>query len=419
MRARYQDLRRCSVQIRNTTNEAIVGTGVIVSTAGDIITCAHVLRAAGVEPRTATPEEVYVRMPQVSGIEAKTHLAKVMGCFDEYDDDVVLLRVVDTISLPPEQVAILGRAEDSFWNKFRSYGYRDLEYVTAGWAEGCIHEDVEQPHGKKLQADPLELSSPNINKGMSGAAVLDINPDRNLVVGIITHSYFPDATTKDRDTGWAVNAQVLTLNPLNLPLQDEPVPLGPTPEPRGDIAPVLPTMGPSSRHTPSNAPPPLTQWVGRADMLADITTKWLDRNSRMMSLIGFGGEGKTSLARYWLKTLLDDTSLPQPEGVFWWGFYDQPNVDEFFEAALTYLSGGNLDLRMYPSSNARAHLIAAMLGNGRFLFILDGLEVLQYLDGERYGLIINPDLRDFLTFFAAPNHESFCLITSRVPVELS
>jgi len=379
-----------------------------------------------VEPRTATSEVVFVGVPQRSGNEAKTYPAKVVGCFHEFDDDVVKLKPLDTVTFPPEQIALLGRAEGSFWSKFRSYGYRDLDYVKAGWADGDIHEEVEQPKGTQLQADPLELSSPNINKGMSGAAVLDVNPERNLVVGIITHSYFPDATTKDRDTGWAVNACVLSLEPLNLPLQDEPVPLRPALEPKTDIAPmiptkspIVPTMSPIDCFALNSAPAPLEQWVGRENLLADITAKWLDDTCRVMGLIGFGGEGKTSLARYWLETLFQNRSIPQPDGVFWWSFYDRPNVDEFFEAALTCVASGSYDLNLYPSSNARAHLIAAMFGNGRFLFVLDGLEVFQHTDDGRYGLVSNPDLRDFLSFCAAPTHDSFCLITSRLPVVLS
>ncbi len=64
----------------------------------------------------------------------------------------------------------------------------------------------------------------------------------------------------------------------------------------------------------------------------------------------------------------------------------------------------------------RAQVIASMLGSGRYLFVLDGLEVMQHQDGDQYGLIQSNDLRDFLVYFAAPEHESFCLVTSRAPL---
>jgi GTPase SAR1 family protein len=54
-------------------------------------------------------------------------------------------------------------------------------------------------------------------------------------------------------------------------------------------------------------------------------------------LIGFGGEGKSCLARRWLDALLEDKTKPQPDGIFWWGFYEKRNVDEFFEAALSFM----------------------------------------------------------------------------------
>ncbi|HQN31202.1 MAG TPA: tetratricopeptide repeat protein, partial [Methanothrix soehngenii] len=128
------------------------------------------------------------------------------------------------------------------------------------------------------------------------------------------------------------------------------------------------------------------------------------------------GEGKSSLARQWVDELLADGSTQRPDGLFWWGFYERRSVDEFFNEALAYLGGGRIDPRRIPSSNMKAQIIGAMLGAGRFLFILDGLEVLQHQDGDMYGSIQSPDLKAFLEFFASPDHNSFCLITSRVPL---
>ena len=43
---------------------------------------------------------------------------------------------------------------------------------------------------------------------------------------------------------------------------------------------------------------------------------------------------------------------------------------------LAYMSGGRIDPRKVPSASVRAQVIGAMLGAGRYLFILDGLEVM-------------------------------------------
>src|SRR6266487_6115609 len=70
----------------------------------------------------------------------------------------------------------------------------------------------------------------------------------------------------------------------------------------------------------------------------------------------------------------------------------------------------------YPTASARAQFLGALLGARPYLFILDGLEAMQYLDGDQYGKVRNTDLRKFLDYFAAPDHQSFCIITSRAPI---
>lgn len=60
-----------------------------------------------------------------------------------------------------------------------------------------------------------------------------------------------------------------------------------------------------------------------------------------------------------------------------------------------------------------------MLYSGRYLFILDGLEIMQHQGGDQYGLLKSSDFRKFLEYFAAPDHESFCLVTSRAPLSIS
>ena len=57
-----------------------------------------------------------------------------------------------------------------------------------------------------------------------------------------------------------------------------------------------------------------------------------------------------------------------------------------------------------------------MLYKKRYLFVLDGLEVMQHTTGDRFGQLKNEDFRDFLDYFARPGHQSFCLVTSRAPL---
>jgi hypothetical protein len=236
------------VQIRRPSDDDIVGTGIAVSMDGQVVTCAHVVEAAlGVHPRQADGAEVGVYFPQARGGEKKARRATVACCFPQHDDDVVLLQLTGGPSpLAPEQIPVLGTAEMSGSHGFRSYGYRRLEKYIAGHAHGVILGCVECPEGFSLQADPVQLESKQINQGMSGAAVLDM--ERNLVVGVVSEFWLPPGLSpKDRDTAWAVNARVLTFDPLNLPLQDAPLPKRPAPEPKTDVeaarAMVAPDLG--------------------------------------------------------------------------------------------------------------------------------------------------------------------------------
>lgn len=410
-KTRLQNLLAFSVQIRHDNTDQVVGTGFLVSTNGHIVTCAHVVRDAGVDPSIIDGETVGVYSPH-AGAETRAQSATVAACFQRYDDDVVLLQLIGvSVPLAPERIAVLGTADSSEGNAFQSYGFRRLGNHPSGRASGTILGHVAPRDDQTVQADPIELRTRDIRPGMSGAAVLDM--ERNLVVGVIDSRWNPGESSKNDNIGWAVDAHVLTLDPLRLPVRDAPHPLGaaPRPEAAGTEA-----TGFVPRVLLDDAPMPIEEWVGRDNLLAMIDNDWVDPDRHVDGLIGFGGEGKSSLVRRWVDMLLENQETPQPDGVFWWNFYDNPSADKFFEMALTFIGGGSIDPRQYPSSRARAHLIAALLVEKRCIFVLDGLEVMQHSSGDSYGLLVNYDLSQFIKFFAAPGHDSFCLVTSRAPV---
>ena len=102
-----------TVQIRHPDNATIVGTGIVVSMQGHVVTCARVLHIAGIpEPGLDTVATVTVYFPQVRSGEPKAYPATVVGSFPDYEDDVVLLQLQSqTTPLGPEQIAVLGRAD--------------------------------------------------------------------------------------------------------------------------------------------------------------------------------------------------------------------------------------------------------------------------------------------------------------------
>lgn len=409
-----QELRDFTVQIRNAETNTILGTGIAVSVDGKVVTCRHVIEAAGIDPRNANGAEVGVYFSKARDSSKKNCRATIAQCFEDHDDDVVLLQLTEGSSpLDPEQIAVIGTADKSARHAFRSYGYRALGNYPGGWAEGTIMGSVDGPPDLNLHVEPVQLDSKQIAPGMSGSGVFDM--ERNLLVGIISETYYPPSDDpKDRDTAWSVNARVLSFAPLGLMIQDESLPLRPVlqPQPTFDIS----RLRPKEKQMLVNAPQLLDEWVGRIHLLESITSNWANSNKRITGLIGFGGEGKSSLARQWLENLLKDQSKLQPDGIFWWGFYENRSVDDFFEAALKYITGDAIAPQQIPSASAKAHQIAAMLANGRYLFVLDGVEVLQYQDGDQYGSFQSNDLNSFLSYFATSEHQSFCLITSRAPL---
>jgi tetratricopeptide (TPR) repeat protein len=202
-------------------------------------------------------------------------------------------------------------------------------------------------------------------------------------------------------------------------LSGEDLPLEPGPLPNEKL--VKKGWETASSYTPDlykhPVPKPPNEWTGREEVLDDISNDWEDPDHLVVGLIGFGGEGKTSIVRSWVhnRLLNKDSTLSRPKAIFYWDFYENRSLDKFFESAMSYL-GAKAQLEEVKSAYERSNLLAGMLLAGRYLFILDGLEAVQYQDGEDYGLLENPDLKDFLTYFASGEHESFCLVTSRAPL---
>jgi tetratricopeptide (TPR) repeat protein len=408
-----QDARKFTVQVRDALDSQVLGTGVVISRGGLVATCAHVVRAAGVDPRLGRHAEVGVYFPTMPGRPAHFRHAWVAAFFVDTADDLVCLQVEGPLPIPWDRVASISGASGSQWHRFASYGYRRLEGYLGAWAHGRVLGEVEPPAGARLLMDPVQLESPHIDAGMSGAPVLDV--DRNLVVGVISETWLGAVSGKDRDTAWAVNADVIGFTPLAVSLREEPLPLLRAEPPFVDPR-LLRRAAPMPVVRLDGAPLALPEWVGRSRLLDRLDDAWDSEDCLVVALVGFGGEGKTSLARHWADSLVERAEEGERPSVMWWSFTERASADDFLTAALEFVSGGQISPEEFPDGRARAEGVAALLGLRRFVFVLDGLEVMQHQHADHYGTVASSDLRDFLAFCCTPGHRSFCVLTTRAPV---
>ncbi|PSN10496.1 serine protease, partial [filamentous cyanobacterium CCT1] len=375
-----------------------------------------------------TPIPIYFQWAQIPAERAQT--AILQHCFHDYDDDAVLLQLQGPLpdGIVPAKWDVgenaVGYAEN---HEFDSLGYRREKGYQGMPANGTILNFAGAPtDGRQLQNDVLMLQSQHIDSGMSGAPVLDKQLDK--VVGIIAETYDVQGAVVDRDTSFAVDYAVVQMLPdlseasLEVFLAQ---PDRPTSSTRSEATPAaslgvkpvaLSATPPPNPFDLKRAPKLLDEWVGRGELLQNLDQDWESGDRCITGLIGFGGEGKSSLARQWVDRLMQSGS-PQPDGVFWWGFYENLDVEQFFEALLRYLEP-TLDLSQYPSSSAKVAYLQTTLHRSRhrYLLVLDGLEVLQHPQGDDYGLFTSVDLKNWLRDFAEATHGSFCLITTRAPL---
>jgi len=206
--------------------------------------------------------------------------------------------------------------------------------------------------------------------------VLDLR--RNVVVGIVYQCVFREDPGPDLHTAFAVDLAVLGHAPFNLELHPGALPRREVylPVLKDRVATIRQRVLAAPGDFLSRAEPLLEEWVGREGLLAQLDGDWRDPGTPVVGLIGFGGEGKSSLARRSLDRLRASAD-DRPAGTFWWPFYKSANADAFFEAAINWLTGSQLSPEEMPRGGERAEALAALLGAGRYLLVLDGFEVMQ------------------------------------------
>jgi hypothetical protein len=420
-----QQLRSMTVEVHaSDSDRTLHGSAVLLTPEGMLATCAHVVEACGIEPRVAEGEPVLLRFPATRVEPEQWREARVAWFPHDADDDLVLLQISASkghFLIPPDRVATFGPADDSDYNPFRSFGFRIRGDYVGLFADGAIVSHVSA--AGRLLGEPLQLTSPGLDSGMSGAAVLDV--DRNLVVGFVQRVYDPAGeSSKDPDLAWAVDADVLRHSPVAQRLQTDSLSLQPAVTP--EVEPALVTLTSGAREDAGRghpagssvadqalAPPDsLTPFVGREQQLADLDEIFSSGALRVLAIVGEAGQGKTALVREWTDRLCR-TPGP-PARTFWWTVHSPGHdVDDFLRAFIRHASNGGVDPDVVPTTSARANLAAVLMAAGCHIVVLDGLDVLQADSGDTAGALTSPALLDFLRAVAASKSQSMCIVTSR------
>src|SRR6266699_2022937 len=159
---------------------------------------------------------------------------------------------------------------------------------------------------------------------------------------------------------------------------------------------------------------------GREDELETLTRAWNSERCRIVSIVAYGGTGKSALVNTWLSQMRDQDYLGARK-VFAWSFYSQGtkenlvSADVFVSQALTWLAPNE---PISPNPWARGLALAHLIKKHRFLLVLDGLEPLQHpLSAPHVGGQITDDsIRALLEELSNPDWKGLCVITTRVPL---
>jgi tetratricopeptide (TPR) repeat protein len=171
-----------------------------------------------------------------------------------------------------------------------------------------------------------------------------------------------------------------------------------------------PTAGPEDVHL-GMFPGPSSEFVGREGELRMLDEIWEHREKKLVTLVGFGGVGKTELVNQWLGRLRGQ-GYGGAKLVYAWPFHSQGTSEDrqassepFFADALEWFGVKDYSEKPPPK---KGMLLAKAIREKRTLLFLDGLEPLQ----DRLGQIRDPGILALLRELARWN-DGLCIVTTR------
>lgn len=156
---------------------------------------------------------------------------------------------------------------------------------------------------------------------------------------------------------------------------------------------------------------------GREHELDGLDQAWNDPSTHVLSIVAFGGVGKTSLIFEWMARQAA-REWDGFERVFDWSFYSQgtseqcaASADTFIAEALKFFGDETMALSAVSAWDKGARL-AHLVTQRRTLLVLDGVEPLQYPPGSLGGKLKDPALEQLLRGLGQHN-PGLCIVTTR------